>query len=293
MFGTGRNGVLPWIKTTPRSAADNSPMPNIAALRTTRREQPAGLLSPKDNRLLAALPCADFKRLQPHLERVALPPGMVLKEPGVPTRHFYFPVCGLVSLLHTLADGATTEIAVVGHDGYVGVSLLLGEQAPLHRAVVQIAGYAYRVPDEIMLADPDGHGPTRRLLLGYVLGLVAQISQIAVCNRHHTVEQQLCRWLLLRLDRMPSHAIDTTQEVIGRSLGVRRATITDVVHQLQASGVIEYRRGHITVPDRALLEAHACECYAVIRKETDRLQRPHGAGASRRTPVTHPGKLAS
>ena len=262
-------------------------MPNIAAPRTTRREQPTASPSPKDNRFLAGLPDADFKRLQPHLALVALPSGMVLKEPGVPTRHFYFPVCGLVSLLHTLADGTTTEIAAVGNDGYVGVSLLLGEQAPLHRAVVQIAGYAYRAPAEIVLGDPYRHGLTRLLLLGYVLAMVAQISQIAVCNRHHTVEQQLCRWLLLRLDRVPSHAIDTTQELIGHMLGVRRVGITEAARKLQASGVIEYRRGHITVPDRALLEAHACECYAAIRKEIDRLHQPYGAGAARHTHLAH------
>ena len=292
MSGTERMAVAPNQSGT-CGAAHNDLMANLSVQRAIRCEPPTGSLSPKDNRFLTALPDADFKRLQPHLSLAALPRSMVLKEPGVPMRHFYFPVCGLVSLLHTLADGVTTEIAAVGNDGYVGVSLLLGGQAPLHRAVVEIEGYAYRVPSEIVLADPYGHGHTKLLLLSYVLALAAQISQGAVCNRHHTVEQQLCRWLLLRLDRVPSHTIDTTQELIGHMLGVRRVGITEAARKLQAAGVIEYRRGHITVPDRARLEAHACECYAVIRKETDRLQPPYGAGGSRRTCLTHPGKLAS
>jgi CRP-like cAMP-binding protein len=202
----------------------------------------------------------------------ALPLGAVLYESGSQMRDCYFPVSGLVSLLHTLEDGGTAEIAVVGNDGCVGVAILLGGGTTPSRAVVQIAGYAYRVESEAVLAEFRRGGPAQHVLLRYIQSLMTQMSQAAVCNRHHSVEQQLCRWLLLSLDRVPSNRVDMTQELISNMLGVRRVGITEAARRLQAAGLIEYQRGHITVPDRAKLEAHACECYAAVKRETDRLQ---------------------
>jgi CRP-like cAMP-binding protein len=175
-------------------------------------------------------------------------------------------------LLYTLEDGGTAEIAVVGNDGCVGVAILLGGGTTPSRAVVQIAGYAYRVESEAVLAEFRRGGPAQHVLLRYIQSLMTQMSQAAVCNRHHSVEQQLCRWLLLSLDRVPSNRVDMTQELISNMLGVRRVGITEAARRLQAAGLIEYQRGHITVPDRAKLEAHACECYAAVKRETDRLQ---------------------
>ena len=230
--------------------------------------------SPKDNYLLAALPTADAERLQRSMMFTALPLGAVLYESGTQMRDCYFPVSGLVSLLYTLEDGGTAEIAVVGNDGCVGVAILLGGGTTPSRAVVQIAGHAYRIDSEAVLAEFRRGGPAEHVLLRYIQSLMTQMSQTAVCNRHHTVEQQLCRWLLLSLDRVPSNEIKMTQELISNMLGVRRVGITEAARKLQAAGLIEYRRGHITVPDRAKLEAHACECYAVVKRETDRLL-PH------------------
>jgi len=230
--------------------------------------------SPKNNHLLAALPAADVARLQRSMMFTALPLGAVLYESGTQMRHCYFPVSGLVSLLYTLEDGGTAEIAVVGNDGCVGVAILLGGGTTPSRAVVQIAGHAYRIDSEAVLAEFRRGGPAEHVLLRYIQSLMTQMSQTAVCNRHHTVEQQLCRWLLLSLDRVPSNEIKMTQELISNMLGVRRVGITEAARKLQAAGLIEYRRGHITVPDRAKLEAHACECYAVVKRETDRLL-PH------------------
>jgi CRP-like cAMP-binding protein len=230
--------------------------------------------SPKDNYLLAALPTADVERLQRSMMFTALPLGAVLYESGTQMRDCYFPVSGLVSLLYTLEDGGTAEIAVVGNDGCVGVAILLGGGTTPSRAVVQIAGHAYRVNSEAVLAEFRRGGPTEHVLLRYIQSLMTQMSQTAECNRHHTVEQQLCRWLLLSLDRVPSNEIEMTQELISNMLGVRRVGITEAARKLQAAELIEYRRGHITVPDRAKLEAHACECYAVVKRETDRLL-PH------------------
>jgi CRP-like cAMP-binding protein len=235
------------------------------------RAQHSERLSPKDNHLLAALPAAVFERLHRFMTLTALPLGAVLYESGLQMRDVYFPVSGLVSLLCVLEDGGTAEIAVVGNDGCVGVSILLGGGGTPSRAVVQIAGNAYRVKSNAVLAEFRRGGPAAIVLLRYIQSLMTQMSQTAVCNRHHTVEHQLCRWLLLSLDRVASNRIDMTQELISTMLGVRRGGITEAARKLQAAGLIEHRRGHITVPDRAKLEGHACECYAVLKRETDRL----------------------
>jgi len=205
---------------------------------------------------------------------VPLPLGRVLYESGLRMRHVYFPVSGLVSLLYTLDDGGSAELAVVGNDGCLGVAILLGGSTTPTRAVVQIAGYAYEVDSATVLKEFHRAGPVQSVLLRYVQARMTQVSQTAVCNRHHTVEQQLCRWLLLSLDRIPVNEIHMTQELISNMLGVRRTGITQAARNLQKAGLIEYRRGHIKVPERAKLEAHACECYAVVRKEMDRLLSP-------------------
>lgn len=236
------------------------------------RERDFELLTLKANRLLAALPEADFERLRPRMTFAPLPLGSVLYESSARMRDVYFPVSGLVSLIYILEDGGTAEIAVVGNDGCVGVAILLGGETTPSRAIVQIAGSAYRIPAEAVRAEIRRGGPTRHVLLRYIQLLMTQMAQTAVCNRHHTVEQQLCRWLLLSLDRVPSNRIDMTQELISNMLGVSRSGITQAGKRLQAAGLIRYRRGHITVPDRAKLEAHACECYAVVKRETDRLR---------------------
>ena len=227
--------------------------------------------SPKENHLLAALPAADLARLLPHLALKELPLGMVLQAPGEQLRHLYFPTAGVVSLLYVLEDGHSAEIAVVGNDGCVGVATLLGGGSSPAEAIVQVAGYAYEVGAATILNEFRRAGPLQSSLLRYIQALTVQISQTAVCNRHHTLEQQLCRVLLLILDRAPSNELVLTQELISNMLGVRRSGITRAARTLLEAGLIKYRRGHVTVSDRAKLEAHACECYAVVRKETQRL----------------------
>jgi len=228
-------------------------------------------LSPSENRLLASLTTADLQPLLPNMTLTGLALGTVLYEPGSRMDDVYFPVSGVVSLLYVLADGHTTELAVVGNDGCVGIALLLGGETTPSQAVVQIAGYAYRIRSSVVLAEFRKGGHTTRVLLRYIQALITQMVQTAVCNRHHTVEQQLCRWLLLSLDRVPADTISMTQELIGNMLGVRRSGITEAARKLQAAGVIDYSRGQIRVLDRAKLQAHACECYSVVRMETDRL----------------------
>ena len=227
--------------------------------------------SPRENRLLAALPAEDFARLRPHMKLTALPLGRVLHESSAQVRHLYFPVSGLVSLLYTLQDGATAELAVVGNDGCVGLAILLGGGTTPSRAVVQIAGHAYQVPSAAILEEFRRQGRLQSMLLRYIQARIAQVSQVAVCNRHHSVEQQLCRWLLLSLDRVPTSDIRVTHEQVSNMLGVRRTGITQAARTLARAGLIENRRGVIEVSDRAKLEAHACECYAAIKRETDRL----------------------
>lgn len=230
--------------------------------------------SPLGNHLLAALPAAELARLSPEMEFVALELGEPLYETGSQLRHVYFPVSGIVSLLIVTEDGGSAEIAVIGNDGCVGIALLLGGVTTLDRAVVQIAGHAYRLPAEVMLREFKRGGAPQLLLLRYIQALMTQMAQTAVCNRHHTVEQQLCRWLLLALDRVRSRDVVMTQELISNMLGVRRSGITQAARHLQQAGLIDYERGHIRVLDRAKLAAHACECYAVVKRETDRLLPP-------------------
>lgn len=226
---------------------------------------------PRQNQLLGALTAPELAPLLPHMTPTGLALGTVLYDPGSKMDDVYFPVSGVVSLLYTLEDGHTTELALVGNDGCIGIALLLGGQTTPSQAVVQIAGFAYRISASAVVAEFRNGGGTTRVLLRYVQALMTQMVQTAVCNRHHTVEQQLCRWLLLTLDRLSSNKVPMTQELIGNMLGVRRPGITEAARRLQAAGVMKYTRGHIMVPDRAKLETHACECYAVVKREADRL----------------------
>lgn len=226
---------------------------------------------PKDNHLLAALIGAGARQILPALEAVALPLGLVLCEPGGLRPYVYFPTSGIVALLNVLEDGASTEIAVTGNEGVVGSSVFMGGGTSQNRATVIIAGYAYRLRAAVLKKEFEENLVLRHLLLDYMAALTSQIVQTAVCNRHHTIEQQLCRLLLLGLDRSPSSEIVITQEVISSMLGVRREGVTGAAVDLQTAGLIRYRRGHITVPDRSKLEQRACECYAVVKREYDRL----------------------
>lgn len=226
---------------------------------------------PRQNHLLAALPADEYARLFPHLELVPMPLGDVLYEPGIQMRHVYFPTTSIVSLLCVMDDGASAEIAVVGNEGIVGVSLFMGGETTPSRAVVQSAGHAYRLQGPLLKDEFYLAGPMQRLLLRYTQALLTQMAQTAVCNRHHSLDQQLCRWLLLSLDRLPSNELIMTQELIANMLGVRREGVTEAAGNVQKAGLIEYHRGRITVLDRAGLEARACECYAVVKRECDRL----------------------
>ena len=226
---------------------------------------------PQQNRLLAVLPAADQERLFPKLELVPLPLGDVLYESGSRLSHVYFPTISIVSLLYVMENGASAEIAVVGNEGVVGVSLFMGGETTPSRAVVQSAGHAFRLKGELLKDEFYRAGPMQRLLLRYTQALLTQMAQTAVCNRHHSVDQQLCRWLLLSLDRLPSNELTMTQELIANMLGVRREGVTEAAGNLQSAGLIEYHRGRITVLDRRGLEARSCECYAVVKKEFDRL----------------------
>ena len=227
--------------------------------------------SPKQNHLLAALPAADLIRLAPQLEPVPLPLGAVIYESGGEQGHVYFPTSGIVSLLYVMNDGAAAEIAVVGNEGIVGIALFMGGETTPSRAIVQSAGYAYRLGASVLKDEFQRGGALQHRLLRYTQALITQMSQTAVCNRHHSVDQQLCRWLLLSLDRLPSNKLEMTQELISNMLGVRREGVTEAAGKLQAAGLITYARGHITVLDRPALEAHVCECYAVVKRESDRL----------------------
>lgn len=226
---------------------------------------------PQQNSLLAALPGDVQQRLSSHLELVHLPLGQVLYESGESVRHVYFPTDAIVSLLNVMENGASAEIAVVGNEGLVGISLFMGGESTPSRAVVQSDGYAYRLPGQRLTEEFDRHGDMLVLMLRYTQALITQMSQTAVCNRHHSIDQQLCRWLLLSLDRLPGDQVHMTQELIANMLGVRREGVTEAAGKLQRQGVIEYSRGHITVLNRKRLEQLSCECYAVVKKETDRL----------------------
>ena len=226
---------------------------------------------PRDNHLLAALPAEEYARLAPNLELVTMPLGHVLYESGSELRNVYFPTTAIVSLLYVMLDGASAEIAVVGNDGLIGVALFMGGETMPNRAVVQSAGHAYRLKGQLLKAEFHRSDGLQNLLLRYTQALLTQMAQTAVCNRHHSLDQQLCRWLLLSLDRLPSDELDMTQELIANMLGVRREGVTEAAGKLQKSGLIKYSRGHITVLDRARLETRVCECYAVVRKESERL----------------------
>ena len=226
---------------------------------------------PDQNHLLAALPAAELERLAPHLELIHMPLGDVLCESGGRLHYVYFPTSAIVSLHYILENGASSEIAGVGNEGMLGTSLFMGGETTPSWATVQTAGYGYRLKAALLLQEFNHAGPVQRLLLRYTQALIMQISQTAVCNRHHTIEQQLCRWLLLTLDRLNSEELTMTQELIASMLGVRREGITEAAGKLQNTGIIRYRRGHIMVLDRSGLETHVCECYSVVKKEFDRL----------------------
>ncbi len=227
--------------------------------------------NPSDNELLAALPPAESGRWLPHLEAVPLVLGQVLYESGATLEHVYFPTTAIVSLLYVMEDGASAEIAVVGREGVVGVSLFMGGESTPSRAVVQSAGRAFRLRAQLMKDEFNRAGPVLHLLLRYTQALITQMAQTAVCNRHHSLDQQLCRWLLLSLDRLDGNELVMTQELIANMLGVRREGVTEGALKLQNTGLIRYARGHITVLDRVGLERATCECYAVVKKEYDRL----------------------
>jgi len=235
-----------------------------------RARQPS-TSDPRHNQLLAALPEADYAALRPALEPVELTPGTALYESGRPQPYLYFPASGVVSLLYLLEDGSSTEIALCGREGVVGVSLFMGGGVTPSRAVVQIAGHAWRMRAALMKKSFDRGGALQPLLLRFTQALITQMTQTGVCNRHHAVDQQVCRWLLLALDRLDSSEIAMTQERIAHLLGVRREGVTDAAGKLQDAGLIEYSRGRIRVLDRAGIEQRVCECYAVVKREYDRL----------------------
>ena len=226
---------------------------------------------PKDNQLLAALPPPDWDRWLPQLERVSMPLGQVVYESGRTLSHVYFPTTAIVSLLYVMENGASAEIAVVGHEGVVGISLFMGGESTPSRAVVQSAGEGWRLRAAAIKEEFNRSHPVMHLLLRYTQALITQMAQTAVCNRHHSLDQQLCRWLLLSLDRLPGNELVMTQELIANMLGVRREGVTDAALKLQKLGLIRYARGHITVLDRPGLAARTCECYEVVKKEYDRL----------------------
>ena len=233
----------------------------------------AEIHDPTDNYLLRAITSDGLERVLPYLEYIDLPLGTVLYESGDVLRYVYFPLDCIVSLLYVLADGSSAEIAIVGNEGLIGIALFMGGETTPNRAIVQSAGHAYRLPGQRLKDEFHRNGSVHKLFLRYTQALITQMAQTAVCNRHHSVDQQLCRWLLLSLDRLPSNKLNMTQELIANMLGVRREGVTEAAGKLQRLGIIHYQRGHIEVLDRPKLEALSCECYAVVKKETDRLMR--------------------
>jgi CRP-like cAMP-binding protein len=231
----------------------------------------ATLRAPSFNKLLAALPADVSLRLEPHLELVPLKLGASVYEAGGKQAYVYFPTSAVVSLLYVMKDGASAEIASVGHEGLVGIALFMGGETTPSRAVVQSAGHAFRLSSRRLKVEFEAGGALQHLLLRYTQALITQMAQTAVCNRHHSIEQQLCRWLLLSIDRFPSNVLTMTQEAIANILGVRREGVTEAAGKLQEAGLINYSRGRISIIKRPQLEARVCECYAVVRKEFDRL----------------------
>ena len=229
------------------------------------------IANPKQNHLLDALLKAEYDRLSPNLEHVKLDLGDVMYEPGGLLKYVYFPTTSIISLLFVMENGASAEIAVVGNEGVLGISLFMGGETTSSRAVIQSAGYAYRLKVQLLKDEFNRGGPVQRLLLRYTQALITQMAQTAVCNRHHSIEQQLCRWLLLSLDRLASDELSMTQELIANMLGVRREGVTEAAGKLQREGIIIYTRGRITVLDRQRLEKRSCECYQVVKTEFDRL----------------------
>lgn len=229
------------------------------------------IIDPKQNHLLAALPVEIQNRLFPFLEPIALPLGKVLYESGDTLRYVYFPTNSIISLLYVMENGSSAEIAVVGNEGLVGVALFMGGESTTSRAIVQSAGLGYRLAGHKLKDEFNLHTSLMQLMLRYTQALLTQMSQTAVCNRHHSIDQQLCRWLLLSLDRLDGPVLVMTQELIANMLGVRREGVTTAANKLHKLGVIDYVRGKITVLDRAKLETLSCECYAVVKTETDRL----------------------
>ena len=227
--------------------------------------------NPKDNGLLAALPVEEWLRIKPQLEWVEMPLGKVLYESDGALSHVYFPITAIVSLLYVMIDGDSAEIAVVGNEGIVGISLFMGGETTPSRAVVQSAGFGFRLKSQVLKEEFNRAGKLMHILLRYTQALITQMSQTAVCNRHHSLDQQLCRWLLLSLDRLQGDELIMTQELIANMLGVRREGVTEAALSLQRAGLISYSRGHIKILDRAGLEQRTCECYAVVKKEYERL----------------------
>jgi CRP-like cAMP-binding protein len=227
--------------------------------------------NPKQNGLLAALPAEDYARLLPDLELLPMPLGWAVYEAGGKQGYLYFPTTSIVSLLYVMEDGSSAEIAVTGNDGLVGISLFMGGETTASRAVVQSAGHGYRLKASILKREFALGGHLQHLALRFTQALITQMTQTAVCNRHHSIDQQLCRWLLLSLDRLPSNELTMTQELIANMLGVRREGVTEAAGLLQEDGVIQYARGKITVLNRPALEKRVCECYGVVKRETDRL----------------------
>jgi CRP-like cAMP-binding protein len=240
---------------------------------------------PIENHLLGSLTTDEQERIWPHLQLVDMSLGSALYEPGDAVRHVYFPIDCIVSLLYVLADGSSAEIAMVGNEGLIGIALFMGGETTSNRAIVQSAGHAYRLLGQVLKDEFHRNGSLHELFLRYTQALITQMAQTAVCNRHHSVHQQLCRWLLMSIDRLNSNQLSMTQELIANMLGVRREGVTEAAGKLQRLGIIHYQRGKITVLDRPKLEALCCECYAVVKKETDRLipyvQRRAGTSAAK------------
>jgi CRP-like cAMP-binding protein len=241
----------------------------------SKKPTPVSHHDPKQNHILAALPALDYERLLPDLEFIPMPLEWALSESGGHMRYVYFPTTSIVSLLYVMEDGASGEIAVTGNEGLVGISLFMGGESATSRAVVQSAGSGYRLKANILKREFALGGALQHLSLRFTQALIAQMSQTAVCNRHHTLDQQLCRWLLLSLDRLPGNELVMTQELIANMLGVRREGVTEAAGNLQRDGLIIYRRGHITILDRVKMEQRVCECYAVVKREYNRILSPN------------------